>query len=449
MLGRATDEALTSGPRRPLTIVLLARLKPGVTGGIEQAVVGTVAALGRLTDGDERYIVVTDPAAGGWLDPYIGSNTRIAVHPVSQLSVLDVAPAWRVRARTLLRPLVPAVRAARGVVGDMRRHIRGNTWSLAGEDPFIEGLGGDVVHFPYQWLHRTSAPAVFNPQDVLHAHHPGLLSPAVVAYRQHMYTLWCREATVVEVPSQASKEDVIRYLGAPVDKILVVPKAAPTELSGSPGKGELRVVRRQYALPAAFALYPAQTWSHKNHLRLVEAVAIVRDRYGVRLHVVCTGHQNDFWPTIQARTRALRVAEQITFLGFVPAEHVRALYHLAEFSVFPTLFEGGGFPLLEALRDGCPLACSDLPVLREQAGDAALLFDPSSTDAIAHALLRMHTEPDLRDGLRQRGMARAGYYTWERTARTYRALYRRLGGYLVDDEDRRLLSKAAGERAHA
>jgi glycosyltransferase involved in cell wall biosynthesis len=417
-------------PRGPLRVAIIARLPPGEGGGVEQAIMGTVAALGKLTDGNEQYVVVTDPATPPWLERYAGPNTRI---------VSPETPQWRRYARRVLRPVLPFIEDVTHRRATARQDI----------DPpnaFVESLRPDVVHFPYQQLHRTTAPSIFNPQDIQHVHRPEFFDAATLAYRRRMYPLWCGAATKVEVPSSASKEDLVRHLGVSSEKVLVIRKAAPTTLAEPVDASMLSRCRAEYHLPDAFLLFPAQTWQHKNHIRLFEALAQLRDEHDVRLPLVCTGRQNTFWPVLRAKLAELRLTEQVRFLGFIPADDVRALYHLAEVTVFPTLFEGGGFPLLEAFQEGSPLACSNLPVLTAQAGDAALYFDPTSREDIARALRRLHNDPALRDQLRERGKARAGRYSWNHTARTYRALYRMLASRALTGEDTLLLQEASDGR---
>jgi glycosyltransferase involved in cell wall biosynthesis len=203
----------------------------------------------------------------------------------------------------------------------------------------------------------------------------------------------------------------------------------------------LKKIVHKFRLPLSFSFYPAQTWEHKNHLRLLEALALLRDRNGLEIHLVCTGKQNDFWRIIKKRVYELRLQNQVHFLGFVDATELRALYHLAQFVIHPSLFEGGGLPILEGFREGAPVACSNVTSLPEYAGDAALYFDPTSVESIADALCRMTTDVDLRESLRQRGVARVRQFTWERTAKTYRALYRKVAGKKLSDEDRDLLKE--------
>ena len=430
---RSRDGTLRmNSPSATPTVVIMARLRPGTNGGVEQAVMGTVAALGRLTDGNERYVIVTDPAAPNWLDSYLGPNSHVVVAPAPE-------PIRYVRTKNLLGPALPVVRRVRRAA--MARHST-SVLAVAPRDPLVEGLGADVVHVPYQSMHQTSAPSIFNPQDLQHLHHPEFFSRDLTEWRGAMWGQWCREATMVEVPSQASKRDLIRLLGIPESKIMVIPKGSPTELL-TISEQVLREVRNRYALPEEFAFYPAHTWRHKNHMRLLEGLAALRDDHGLRLHLVCTGGQDAFFLDIRSKIQECNLEDQVSFLGFIPSEHVKALYQLAQFTIFPSLFEGGGFPVLEALTEGSPLACSDLPVLREQANEAALYFDSESIYQIATTLLRMNCDSELRASLRERGKTQAALYSWDRTAHMYRALYRKLSNLELVDEDITLLAQAS------
>ena len=136
----------------------------------------------------------------------------------------------------------------------------------------------------------------------------------------------------------------------------------------------------------------------------------------------------------------LRLEDQVKFLGMVPAEDLRVLYRLAQFVVIPTLFEAASGPIYEAWYDGTPVACSNVTSLPEQAGDAALLFDPLSVEAIAAGVGEMATNPEVRESLRKRGERRLKDFSWERTAKAYRAVYRRAAGHSLEEEDRWLLT---------
>jgi glycosyltransferase involved in cell wall biosynthesis len=244
----------------------------------------------------------------------------------------------------------------------------------------------------------------------------------------------------VAVEAHWVRRDLVRQFAVDPAKVYVIPMAPPTDLYGTVTESDLLDVRRRFRLPPTFALYPAQTWPHKNHLGLLRAVDLLRREPGERLGLVCTGRRNDFWPRIEQEIDALGLAGEVRFLDFVAPNDLRALYRLAELVVFPSLFEGGAFPVLEAFREGAPVACSGVTSLPEYAGDAALYFDPTSTESMAGAMRRLLGDQRLRATLRARGVARARSFTWEQTARRYRALYRVVAGRALSEEDRSLLA---------
>jgi len=278
---------------------------------------------------------------------------------------------------------------------------------------------------------------------LLHLHYPQFFAPSAIARREAIYPVACRLAHTIVMMSQWGKEDLVRHYQVHPDKVQVIPCAPPIQLCAEPTREEVAAVQAHYGLQRPFALYPAMIREHKNHLRLLEALALVRDREGLRIHLVCTGNRHPaFWPRVEERLAALSLNDQVKFLGMIPPKDLRALYRLAQFVIFPTLFEGGALPMFEAWSEGAPLACSTATMLPEQAGDAALLFDPHSVEAIADAMRRMATEPDLRQELRRRGAERLELFSWERTAKAYRAVYRRAAGRPLTDEDRWLLTRA-------
>jgi glycosyltransferase involved in cell wall biosynthesis len=311
---------------------------------------------------------------------------------------------------------------------------------VAASDGRYERLGADLVHFPVQGFVRCALPSVYNPHDLQHRHYPQFFPPHTRAWRDATYAAGCRESRAVVVEAHWVRHDLVRQYAVDPAKISVIPMAPPTDLYGAVTESDLLEVRSRFRLPPAFALYPAQTWPHKNHLGLLRAVDLLRREHGTPLGLVCTGRQNDFWPRIEQEINALGLAGHVHFLGFVVPADLRALYRLAEFVVFPSLFEGGAFPLLEAFREGAPVACSAVTSLPEYAGDAALYFDPSSTESMAGAMRRLLGDPRLRATLRARAVARVGSFTWEQTAKRYRALYRKVAGRALSEEDRSLLA---------
>lgn len=406
----------------PLRVCLDARLADGVAGGIQQFVMGLASGLSRLEDGDEEYWFLSHPAERGWLTPHLSGRCR----------PLDVAGAG---ARPGLlargaRRLVDAAAASRvGGVLPVR---------IPPSDGVAEARGADVMHFTIQGGFRTSIPSIYQPYDLQHVHLPRFFPAYGRKWRDVTYAELSRQARRVVVMSSWVRDDVVRHLHLPPEKVQVIPWAPVTEEYPAPGEADVAATRARLGLPARFALYPAQTFPHKNHLALVQAVAIARGR-GEEVHVVCPGRQSAHFARVAAEVRRLGVEDLVSFPGYVSPLELRCLYRLATLLVFPSLFEGGGMPVFEAFAAGVPVACSDVTCLPAQAGDAAILFDPCDPPAIADAMARLWSDASLRATLVRRGAARVARFTWVRTARTYRALYRLVGGRPLGDEDRALL----------
>jgi glycosyltransferase involved in cell wall biosynthesis len=408
----------------PLRIAIDIRALPGVSGGIAQAVGSLVHAFGTLTDGTERYVIVADsPTHVDWLTPLIGPNAQLVLKPAS-------------RKERWLRGLRPAIRFVQKQF-TLPRH-----WpEVQISDGFHESLGCDLIHFPTQNFRLCALPAVYNPIDLQHLHYPQFFTPGEIAARETIYRTGCQIARALIVNSAWIKDDIVRQYRVDPDKIHVVAEAPSTSSSAEPSPELLASLRLKYGLADEFALYPSVTWPHKNHLRMFEALAYLRDERSRRLHVICTGSRYEpFWPTIQDALRRLSLESQVTFLGHVPQEDLRGLYRLAACLVLPSLFEANSLPVFEAWLEGTPVACANATGLPEQVADAALLFDPYDVVAIADAMAAVVFDAARRDVLRSRGYRRLRHFDWGKTARAYRAIYRRVAGRQLSHEDLTVLS---------
>jgi glycosyltransferase involved in cell wall biosynthesis len=422
-----------------LRVAIDARILPGTAGGVATATATLVRDLGRLGDGPEEYVVVVaSEDQRRWIQPLMGPNQRIVLYqsnghreygPQGARSLAGVI-------KRALGPLLPVARRLQHLIAPAP-----SPWlDVPLSDGFWEGLGCDVLHIMIHQFTLCSIPTIYNPHDLLHLHYPQFFSPEMLAWREGTFPAGCRLARVVAVGSKFIKDDVVRQYGISPEKVQVVPEGAPTEAQEEPTPAALDLARRTYGLEPPFVLYPAVTWPHKNHLRLLEALALVRDRHGERVRLVCTGGKHpDFWPRIERRIRELQLEGQVRFVGFVPQAHMRAVYRLAEALVQPSLFEASSLPIFEAWLEGTPVACGDAAALPDQVQDAGLLFDPHSVESIATAVLRLRRDEALRAKLRDRGYERLRDFGCERTARAYRALYRRVAGLTLDHNDRELL----------
>lgn len=427
-----------------LRVAINAQLLPSSgAGGIETVLVA-LSALGHLDDGPEEYLFVGPAQQPDWLlDSWRGPRMKIiagpspAPPPVSPVAPSSEPLRYVKSALAPLRPLARGVKRYLSTVSSKGRQTGGR-----GPLNFYEKLNCDVVHFPFQYFEPCAMPAIFNPHDLQHLHYPAFFDEAEILRRETTYRAACEGAHTVVVASKFVKHDVVKQYGIAPERVRVIPWSPPPvrQTSDAARSTLLADAREKYRLPREpFALYPAMTWEHKNHLRLLEAMALLRDRDALEVNLVCTGHQTDFWPHIEQRISELKLTERVRFLGQIPYVELPALYRAAQFVVIPTLFEAASAPLFEAWQQGVPVACSRVTSLPEQAGDAALLFDPASVDSIAAAVARMSTDAMLRADLRRRGTRRLQDFSLERTAKSYRAVYRRAAGRALNEEDRELL----------
>lgn len=420
------------GKESPLRVAINAQLSPNSDfGGVKSVLIGLISALGKLDDGSEEFTIIGPWENTDWLHPYIGKNQHI---------IRGLRPPEE-------RPFTHVPRQIRPLVKIINNKIYQYTNPPAGEnhaqfsDGFYENLGCDLIHFPYQIYTLCALPSIFNPHDLQHLHFPQFFSPGEIHRREQIYSAGIHFAQVVVAGSQWIKDDIINNYHISQEKIQVIPWAPPTQALAKPTPELLEKVKTKYDLPMHFAFYPAMTWKHKNHIRLLDSLAFLRDQKGIKIDLICTGNlENSFWPKIEQHINDLELDKQVKFLGTIPFIELRAIYQLCQFLVVPTLFEAASGPIFEAWQEAAPVTCSAVTSLPEQVRDAALLFDPFSVEAIADAMERMFCDEELRNKLKNKGKQRLMDFSWERTAKAYRAIYRKVGRRPLSDEDRMILN---------
>lgn len=280
-------------------------------------------------------------------------------------------------------------------------------------------LGPDLLHNVF-----NTAPVlpqvlqVTTIHDVIFKRYPethGLLAKGV----EVLVPLAARRSARVVTDSEAAKSDLVRYLDLPAERIDVAPlgPGLPGDAKGPPADE----LRRQFELgDAPLVLSVLAKRPHKNAARLIEALAEIP-----RAMLVMPGYPTAYERELRKRLRKARVGDRVRILGWVDDATLDGLYRAADCFVFPSLAEGFGLPVLEAMLRGTPVACSNATSLPEVAGDAALLFDPLDVEAIAVAVRRILEDDALADRLRRAGLDRAKRFTWKETARRTLESYRK------------------------
>jgi glycosyltransferase involved in cell wall biosynthesis len=231
-----------------------------------------------------------------------------------------------------------------------------------------------------------------------------------------------RRSQRIIVDAHSTAVDVERHLKVAREQIDVIPLGVGQEPAATPTpESELRA--KLELGDRSILLTVSAKRPHKNLLRLLDAHARIAP--AERPMLVLPGYSTPHEQELVARAAALGSSEQVRFPSWVDRADLEGLYAAATAFVFPSLYEGFGFPVLEAMRRGVPVACSDRSTLPEVAGDAALLFNPEDDGAIHDALVRLLTDTRLRDRLRAMGPEQAARFNWDATATATAAVYER------------------------
>jgi glycosyltransferase involved in cell wall biosynthesis len=259
--------------------------------------------------------------------------------------------------------------------------------------------GAAVVHYPLTVpLPYSRRSRVVTLHDVLHRDLPSLVPRHVRAFRAFAYDAAARRADRVIVPSAFVRERAVARLGLDRERLRVVPHGVDHDVF-HPGEGARE----------PFLLYPARRWPHKNHAFLFAAFSEIR-RARPELELVLTGE----------RDAGAALPDGVRSLGYVSTAELAELYRRAAALVFPSRYEGFGWPVLEAMASGCPVAAASGTAVEEVAGDAAVFFAPEATDEAVAAIERALASTAE---LGARGIERASRFTWERVARLHDEVY--------------------------
>jgi len=260
----------------------------------------------------------------------------------------------------------------------------------------------DAVHFPLSVMLPPvrRPPAATTVLDLQHEEHPEFFGRAELAYRKVVYGRTIKRSRIVITISEHARQQLIERHGLAPDRVRVIHLAVDHAVftPGGPPRGE-------------YLLYPARPWPHKNHARLFEAFAMLRrERPSLRLVLTGEGDYGALPDGVESR-------------GRVSTDELVGLYQRAAALVFPSLYEGFGIPLVEAMACGCPVASSNATSLPDVAGDAARLFDPRDPEEIARAVDDVLRDPEP---WIERGLERAKLFTWDACARAHDVVYREL-----------------------
>jgi glycosyltransferase involved in cell wall biosynthesis len=246
-------------------------------------------------------------------------------------------------------------------------------------------------------------------------------------YRRLANRLAARRSNYIITTSLSTKKDIVRYCGVAGEKVTVIYPGVDHDHFRPLTLDATRQARlaEAYGLPERFLLYVGKIQPRKNLVRVLHAFHEVRKAHD-DLYLVLAGVRGWMEGGVDAAVEELDLAHFIRAIGLVAEDDLPALYNLAEAAVFPSLYEGFGFPVVEAMACGTPLVTSSTSSLGEVAGPAAVTVEPTDVQAMAEAILALVGDRALRAALREKGLARAGEFTWERCARETVALFEKV-----------------------
>jgi glycosyltransferase involved in cell wall biosynthesis len=365
-------------------------LVPGETGGMEIYARELVAALTRVAP-EIRLTAFLSREGGEHAGDLLGDAVRPVVLPVNARR----RPEW----------------------------VLGEQWHVPGA---ARRVRCDLVHSL-----ATTGPAVGGPirvttvHDLIYKIHPEAHMGLRTYGMRVLVPLSVRRSHRLIAVSQATADDLVRLMGIPRERIDVIPEGVGRTAPAAPTpEPELR--RRLDARDRPIVLSASAKRPHKNLMRLLEALAQIDP--AERPVLVLPGYETPHEAELRARATELGLDGDVRFLGWVSSADLEGLYAASACFVFPSLYEGFGLPVLEAMKRGVPVACSRGGSLGEVAGDAALTFDPESVGEIAAAMRRLLADRELADRLRSAGYERVQTFDWDETARRTAETYRRATG---------------------
>jgi glycosyltransferase involved in cell wall biosynthesis len=393
-------------PNRKLRIALECRIDDPFS-GVGSAILSLADALSRSDIQGQEYTFIVHESAKKWLEPHIFGPCRLVAIPKPQPSQL----------KRILRRLPPLQK--------LWHRLKSNFINIPASDGFVESNRFDLVHFVSPTAYSTSCPAIYQPWDLQHLHYPEFFSKIDFALRERWYREFCKQAEIICVQAEWTKDDFISHYDIPAEKIQVIPWGSVFEAYKEPSEQEVYDTVRRYSLPSKFFFYPAVTWIHKNHEIILRSLQILKREHGAVPHVYFTGSSTDHRSTLDNLAIDLGVSEQVHFLGFVTATQLQSIYRVATAMLFPSKFEGFGLPILEAFHARLPVLSSNATTLPEVARNGALYFNPDSPAELSGLMKRILDSEELRQDLTNKGSLVLSQCSMERTAAEFQRLYDR------------------------
>jgi glycosyltransferase involved in cell wall biosynthesis len=306
----------------------------------------------------------------------------------------------------------------------IRQPLANIVWHAFVYPKILQRAEVDVIHVPdfRRFIISTSIPSIVTIHDMARYVLPNKYDPVRMFYHQRILPIFLKRFTHVIAVSENTKHDVLRFFPFLEDRISVVHDGISHSLYRPLPKDVIESVRSKLQLPQHYVLYVSRI-EHpaKNHVRLLKAFHRIKQNTNLPHKLVLVGSPS--FRSSEVYETAHSLGDDVIFTGFVPTCDLPAVYNGAETFVFPSLYEGFGLPVLEAMACGVPVVASNVASIPEVAGEAAVLVDPYEVNEIAEVLEKLLVDLTVQDRLRQRGFERVKKFSWEETARETLAVY--------------------------
>jgi glycosyltransferase involved in cell wall biosynthesis len=294
-------------------------------------------------------------------------------------------------------------------------------WHLLRLAPTLRRHRCEVVFMPAgnrRLAFRYGMPSLGTVHDFSQLHVPQKYDALRMFYIMRVLPAMMRRLTRVIAVSESTRRDLVSFAKVPAERIEVIHNGADLARFSPRERDAARAaIEAHLGMAGPFMLYVSRL-EHpgKNHVRLLEAFARLRQERGIAHRLVLAGGRWSGAEAIDAKVAELGLGDAVVFTGFVPNALLPQLYRAADIFVFPSLFEGFGIPVLEAMASGTPVCAAGTSSIPEVVGDSGLLFDPQDTGAIAGAIGALLDDADLRSRLAASGLERAARFTWDDAA---------------------------------
>jgi glycosyltransferase involved in cell wall biosynthesis len=269
------------------------------------------------------------------------------------------------------------------------------------------------------WPRPVPVPSVVNLVDIQEKYYPQFFDEESLWNRDYHYVASTKSADRVITISNFSKSSIVKFHGINPRKIHVAYLSASRKYYKPLGKEK----KSGLNLPDEFVFYPANRWMHKNHDALLKAIQILKKQKRLLINCVFTGHDCQNGYPLNQKALDYGIGEQTKTVGYVSTEELRQIYSRAKMLCFPSLFEGFGMPIVEAMASECPVISSDATSLPEVVGDAGLMFNPEAPEEIAEKILLLYKDKEIRNRLIEKGKLQAQKFNPEKTAEIHRIAF--------------------------